>query len=167
MKPFVVGFSFVAAMAVLVWAGWMSASIPVVKVRELQATTAAGTVKLDTAKLNTVQVNDGKVVFIEALAPLRFKLSPRDDPSLYVWVEYPGSVPENFKEGRDVGLLGGYDPQKNLFTAERITTQCPSKYEASKEAKSEKPGGDYPVSAQSSLQSAPQAPSTAKPAAIQ
>jgi hypothetical protein len=153
MKPLVVGSFFVAAMGALLWAGWMSASIPVVKVAELQATSHTG----------TVEVKDAKVVFIESLAPLRFKVSPRNDASAFMWVESPGSIPENFKEGADVGLLGAYNREKNLLAAERITTQCPSKYEASKEAKSAAAAGGYPTS----FEGAARAPAQEKPAAVE
>jgi hypothetical protein len=130
MKPFVVGSVFLVAVGVLLWAGIVAASIPIVKIRQLQAEPAefAG----------TIQVDDGKVAEIESLAPLRFAVAARSDPTLRLKVESPCSVPDNFTLGREVSIRGEYDASRNLFRAHRVSTQCPSKYEASKDG-----GGEY------------------------
>lgn len=123
-KLAIVSLVLVAAIGVLVWVGVEAASIPVVKIAELKGGAHGG---ID------VQV-DGKVVAIESYSPLSFSVASEKDPANVLLVSSERSVPENFKVDSSVSLRGEYQKEKSLFVAYRISTQCPSKYEASKEA---------------------------------
>ena len=45
-------------------------------------------------------------------------------------VIYSGSIPDALEIGASVILEGSYNPQNNTFTASKLLTKCPSKYEA-------------------------------------
>ena len=124
MKPFIVAAIFVAALTVVLWVAVTSASIPVLKLRTLRTAYTGGYVRVD----------DGKIKEIESIDPLRFTVGTEGDLGGHLIVESKRTVPENFKTGVDVGLEGHYDPKRGVFTAERISTQCPSKYEATRAA---------------------------------
>jgi len=134
MKLLVVSAIFLCALGVLVWVGVVDASIPVLKLGQLSS---------DAYKGGNVQIDDGKVAAIESYAPLRFTVTAENDSSLSMQVSSPRSVPENFKEGIKVSLRGEYDPKRNSFEAYKISTQCPSRYEATKEVDSTGEGS-YP-----------------------
>ncbi len=143
MKFFLIAATFLSALVALIWVGIASA-IPVVSVAELGAPEVVGT---------EVEVKDGQVQLIHSFAPLVFTVSSRNVKGQLVVVESPRSVPENFKPGIDVGLRGTFDRQKNRFVASVVTTKCPSKYEASKDAKE---AGPYTGSQQAAAPGATQ-----------
>lgn len=119
-----VALVFVVALSALVWVGIASA-IPVLPLARLASPEYQG---------GNVEIKDAKVARVETWSPLRFSVTSRDGSlSEVIWVETPRSIPENFKEGNDIGLQGSYDRATNTFQAYRLTTACPSKYEASKE----------------------------------
>ncbi len=124
MKLFIVALTFLGALSALIWVGVASA-IPIVSVAELRKSEIVGA---------EVEVNDGKIELIESFAPLVFTVVSRSGHGEPVVVESPRPVPENFKLGIDVGLRGRFNQQKNRFVAGVVTTKCPSKYEASKDA---------------------------------
>jgi len=132
-KLFLVSGLFLCALTALVWVGLASA-IPIVGVAELGSSDF---------KDMDVEVKDSKIVAIESLAPLRFSVAPRTVDAPVFQVETERSVPENFKVGGDVGLRGSYDPERKVFVAYHVSTICPSKYEASKESRTE----GYPAAA--------------------
>jgi len=123
-KLLAVAAIFVSAIMALVWVGVASA-IPIVTIAELGAPANAG---------SEVEVKDGKVEAIESIAPLRFTVTSRTGGGTVVRVSSPRTIPDNFKVGIDVGLRGTYNAGKNVFDAYNVTTKCPSKYEASKDA---------------------------------
>lgn len=45
-------------------------------------------------------------------------------------VIYNDVKPDNFDDATEVILEGFYDKEENVFKAEKLTTKCPSKYEA-------------------------------------
>jgi cytochrome c-type biogenesis protein CcmE len=59
---------------------------------------------------------------------LRFRLGDRDDINENVPVRYSGTVPDPFREGREVIITGDY--RDGTLTGERDTliTKCPSKF---------------------------------------
>ena len=59
---------------------------------------------------------------------LRFEISDRDDPSASVPVVYTGTVPDPFREGREIIVTGRLEG--NAFVAEKdsLITKCPSKF---------------------------------------
>jgi hypothetical protein len=124
-KLVIVSLVLVSAIGVLVWVGVEAASIPVVRVAELKG---------GSHWEDEVRIDDGKVVAIESYSPLTFTVANEKDPSNVLLVASERSVPENFKVGSNVGLRGVYRKDRGLFDAYQISTQCPSKYEASKEA---------------------------------
>jgi len=69
---------------------------------------------------------------------LHFALRSKDDPSKTVEVAYRGSVPDQFKVGRDIIVTGKLE--NGVFVAERgsMIAQCPSKFQALGD---EHPGG--------------------------
>ena len=64
----------------------------------------------------------------------RFVVADREDPSARIAVEYSGTVPDPFREGREVIVRG--DVSDGVFLAERdsLVTKCPSKFEEQAEA---------------------------------
>jgi hypothetical protein len=131
-KLVIVTFTLVAAIGVLVWVGVQAASIPVVRVGELK-----GGAHWE----EEVRIDDGKVVAITGYSPLSFSVASEKDPANVLLVTSERSVPENFKVGSNVGLRGIYRRDRNVFDAYQVSTQCPSKYEASKDAEKEAAGG--------------------------
>lgn len=122
-KPLIVGAVFVSAVGVLIWQ--VAASmIPVIKIHQLFAEEHGG----------KVQVDNGEIISIESIAPLQFTVGVKQDPETRLLVKSTVSVPDNFKVGIPVSLRGTYDTKTKIFNAYRITTQCPSRYEATKEA---------------------------------
>jgi len=63
---------------------------------------------------------------------LRFALRDVDGKSILVPVVYRGSVPDLFKQGRDVNVTGTLHGR--MLDATALTTKCPSKYTAKKNA---------------------------------
>ncbi len=63
---------------------------------------------------------------------LRFSLHNINGKSPIVPIVYHGSVPDLFKAGRDVNVTGHLEG--GAFVATALTTKCPSKYTASKNA---------------------------------
>jgi cytochrome c-type biogenesis protein CcmE len=59
---------------------------------------------------------------------LAFDIHDRDDPSASVPVEYSGTVPDPFREGREVIVTG--ELRDGTFVAEKdsLVTKCPSKF---------------------------------------
>ena len=139
MKLLVVSAVFLVALAVLVYVGVVSGSIPNLKLAQLASPKYEG---------GPVQVDDGKVAAVESYAPLKFTVAAENDPSVVIRVTSPRSVPENFKEGIKVSLRGEYDPKTNSFNAYKISTQCPSRYVATSEVEGEgAASGTYPKQA--------------------
>ena len=65
---------------------------------------------------------------------LAFEVTDREDPSASVPVEYSGTVPDPFREGREVIVTG--EMRDGTFVAEkdRLVTKCPSKFAEEAEA---------------------------------
>ena len=123
-KPLIVGAVFVSAVGVLIWQ--VSASmIPVIQLHQLFA---------DEHPQGKVQVDNGEITSIESIAPLKFTVGVKQDPTTRMLVSSTVTVPENFKVGIPVSLRGTYDSEAKTFHAYKITTQCPSRYEATEEA---------------------------------
>jgi cytochrome c-type biogenesis protein CcmE len=61
-------------------------------------------------------------------AKLDFEVADRDDPSERVPVSYTGTVPDPFREGREVIVTG--ELREGTFVAEKdsLITKCPSKF---------------------------------------
>ena len=59
---------------------------------------------------------------------LRFEVADRDDPGASVPVDYSGTVPDPFREGREVIVTG--ELREGTFVAEKdsLVTKCPSKF---------------------------------------
>jgi cytochrome c-type biogenesis protein CcmE len=126
-----VGAVFLSALVVLVWVGVVNASIPVLQVAELLSEEYKG---------GEVQVDGGKIAKIESYAPLRFSVAAENDPKLAIAVASKVGVPENFKEGIKVSVRGEYDRDTKIFHAYKVSTQCPSRYEATSEVEGTQAG---------------------------
>ncbi len=74
----------------------------------------------------TGKVADGSVEHDGSL--LRFEVADRDDPSATIPVTYAGTVPDPFREGREVIVSGTV--KDGTFVADRdsLITKCPSKF---------------------------------------
>ena len=127
MKLVIVGIVFACAVGVLLWQG-VSSKVPVLQVHQVLA---------EDHGLSRIQVDGGKVLAIESLAPLRFVVAPEGDSTTALKVYSSEIVPENFKVGVAVSLRGQYDADAGTFNAYRVTTACPSKYRAAETAYSE------------------------------
>jgi cytochrome c-type biogenesis protein CcmE len=59
---------------------------------------------------------------------LKFSMADRDDPSTSVPVHYTGTVPDPFRDGREVIVTG--ELKEGTLVAERdsLITKCPSKF---------------------------------------
>jgi cytochrome c-type biogenesis protein CcmE len=79
-----------------------------------QAVRLAGRVKPGSIKRNAEKMQ------------LEFELAGK---TRAITVEYTGGVPDNFEDGREV-LVEGNINENGIFTAEKIMTQCESKYKA-------------------------------------
>ena len=130
-KLLIVSFILAGALSYIAWVGIVEASIPVLQIPQLQSDAYPG---------GTVQIDGGKIARIESLTPLVFTVAPDGDPSLQIRVRSSRLAPENFKEGIPVSLRGEYDRSRNEFVAYKVSTQCPSRYEAAKEAKKDASG---------------------------
>ena len=59
---------------------------------------------------------------------LRFEVSDRDDPSASLPVLYTGTVPDPFREGREVIVTGKLDDGTFVAEHDSLITKCPSKF---------------------------------------
>ena len=59
---------------------------------------------------------------------LRFEISDRDDPSASVPVVYTGTVPDPFREGREVIVTGRLEDGTFVAEHDSLITKCPSKF---------------------------------------
>jgi cytochrome c-type biogenesis protein CcmE len=126
VKLFIVGVVFLSAMGVLVWIGIVEGSIPVLTVAQALSQPAGKVCRIDKAKIHS----------IESLSnPLLFTIAADENSSQTIRVESRESAPDNFSVGKNVGVKGVYDSKAGRFMASEVTTQCPSKYEASKDVK--------------------------------
>jgi cytochrome c-type biogenesis protein CcmE len=59
---------------------------------------------------------------------LSFEVTDREDPAASVPVDYSGTVPDPFREGREVIVTG--ELREGTFVAQRdsLVTKCPSKF---------------------------------------
>jgi cytochrome c-type biogenesis protein CcmE len=59
---------------------------------------------------------------------LRFEIADRDDPSASVPVVYTGTVPDPFREGREVIVTGRLEGGTFVAEHDSLITKCPSKF---------------------------------------
>lgn len=59
---------------------------------------------------------------------LRFRLADLQEKEKEIEVVYNGTKPDNFQDGTQVVVQGRY--RGGIFYADKVTTKCPSKYEA-------------------------------------
>jgi cytochrome c-type biogenesis protein CcmE len=71
-------------------------------------------------------VADGSVS--HAGEELRFRIADRDDPSKSVPVTYTGTVPDPFREGREVIIEGSLEGGTLVAKRDSLVTKCPSKF---------------------------------------
>jgi hypothetical protein len=106
-------------------------------------------------------LDGGKIRSIERnAAPLVFTLESPNNPDLVLKVESRRNPPDNFKVNGSVACKGVYRDGK--FYAADLATNCPSKYEASKEGKQ---GARLPVAATPAASPVPPVPADAPAAA--
>jgi len=76
----------------------------------------------------------------ESPAGLRFVVRDKKVPAAHVTVLYRGTVPDTFRDGREVVVTGKM--QEGTFMADRgsLTTLCPSKFRAKAAAPASDPG---------------------------
>jgi cytochrome c-type biogenesis protein CcmE len=65
---------------------------------------------------------------------LRFHVADRDDPSATIPVVYTGTVPDPFREGREVIVSGTVEDGTFLAEKDSLITKCPSKFADEAEA---------------------------------
>ena len=59
---------------------------------------------------------------------LRFEVADRDDPSATIPVAYSGTVPDPFREGREVIVSGTVSDGTFIADRDSLITKCPSKF---------------------------------------
>jgi len=75
----------------------------------------------------TGKVVDGSVAREET--ELRFEIADRDDPTASLPVVYTGTVPDPFREGREVIVTGKlHDDDTFVAQHDSLITKCPSKF---------------------------------------
>lgn len=74
----------------------------------------------------TGKVVDGTVT--RDATELRFEIADRDDPSASLPVVYTGTVPDPFREGREVIVTGKLDGDTFVAEHDTLITKCPSKF---------------------------------------
>jgi len=67
-------------------------------------------------------------------AELHFEVADRDDPSATIPVVYSGTVPDPFREGREVIVSGTVDDGTFVAEKDSLITKCPSKFADEAEA---------------------------------
>ncbi len=65
---------------------------------------------------------------------LRFEIADRDNPSVSVPVVYTGTVPDPFREGREVIVTGALQDGTLVAEHDSLITKCPSKFAEEAEA---------------------------------
>ena len=60
---------------------------------------------------------------------LHFEVADRDDPSETIPVVYEGTVPDPFREGREVIVSGTVDGGTFVAEKDSLITKCPSKFQ--------------------------------------
>ena len=65
---------------------------------------------------------------------LRFEVADRDDPSATIPVVYNGTVPDPFREGREVIVSGTVENGTFMAEKDSLITKCPSKFADEAEA---------------------------------
>lgn len=130
MRLFIIGAIFFLSTGTLITLAVISRGTPVLKVSDLFAADFK-----DLAD-NTIRVDNGTIVSIESMAPvLRFRYAAEDNPARVILVETPRNPPDNFREGVNASIRGTYNPETNLFKANQISTNCPSRYDPEEELK--------------------------------
>ena len=74
----------------------------------------------------TGKVVDGSVTRDDT--ELRFEIADRDDPSASLPVVYTGTVPDPFREGREVIVTGKLEDETFVAEHDSLITKCPSKF---------------------------------------
>jgi cytochrome c-type biogenesis protein CcmE len=59
---------------------------------------------------------------------LRFVIADRDDPAAEVPVRYTGTIPDPFREGREVIITGELRDGTLIAEHDSLITKCPSKF---------------------------------------
>ena len=59
---------------------------------------------------------------------LRFEVADRDDPAAKIPVTYSGTVPDPFREGREVIVSGTVNDGTFVADRDSLITKCPSKF---------------------------------------
>ena len=114
------------AMGAVLTVAIIQGKIPELEVSEVRAYEGpAGDVKM----LGTIHS------ILTVLDPLRFEVRGKGAdakaPHEVIVVEGSLAKPDNFKVGNEVTVQGTFDTLTDVFTANRIWTACPSKYEES------------------------------------
>ncbi len=65
---------------------------------------------------------------------LRFEVADRDDPSATIPVVYEGTIPDPFREGREVIVSGTVADGTFMAEKDSLITKCPSKFADEAEA---------------------------------
>jgi cytochrome c-type biogenesis protein CcmE len=132
MKLAVVSSVFAIAIGVLIWRGVVEAGIRQLDVRELR------TGKYTSGEHVTVR---GKIAKIESKLPLRFTLAAFRSPDT-IEVASQRVHPENFEVDNNCMVSGQFDAETGVFTAYRVVTECPSRYNAAEQLKRKQGYGD-------------------------
>ncbi len=80
----------------------------------------------------TGKVAEGSVVHDGT--ELSFEVADRDDPSATIPVEYTGTIPDPFREGREVIVSGTVENGTFVAEHDSLITKCPSKFADEAEA---------------------------------
>ena len=65
---------------------------------------------------------------------LKFEVADRDDPSATIPVVYTGTIPDPFREGREVIVSGTVENGTFMAQKDSLITKCPSKFADEAEA---------------------------------
>ena len=74
----------------------------------------------------TGEVADGSVE--QTGTKLNFEVADRDDPAVTIPVIYTGTIPDPFREGREVIVSGTVEDGTFVAEHDSLITKCPSKF---------------------------------------
>lgn len=132
MKIPIVVATLIAGLGFLIYMALAEGSIPSYEVAEIAAPGFEAYRDPARAERRLVRF-EGFILSVEREGnPLRFTVvDQRKGIEETVRVESTPSFvkPDTFRVGAEATLEGTYDPEAGLFTAEKISTKCPSKYQ--------------------------------------
>lgn len=75
------------------------------------------------------KINPNGLTMLEEGVGVRFQLEDKNNATQVLWTTYKGALPDSFVPGAHIYVEGNYTGPNQVFVAQKLMTQCPSKYE--------------------------------------